>query len=82
MIETAQMPATETQKPQTFSAKAFAAKSATSGLAPHTIARRAPRAQDVQFEILFCGVCHSDLHHRSQRMADGDAYGLSVRAWS
>jgi uncharacterized zinc-type alcohol dehydrogenase-like protein len=31
-------------------------------LAPHTIRRRAPRAQDVQIEILYCGVCHSDLH--------------------
>lgn len=62
MIDTAQMPATETQKPQTFTAKAFAAKSATSGLAPHAIARREPGAQDVQIQILYCGVCHSDLH--------------------
>jgi uncharacterized zinc-type alcohol dehydrogenase-like protein len=42
--------------------KAFAATSATSPLAPHTIERRAPTAHDVQLEILFCGVCHSDLH--------------------
>jgi uncharacterized zinc-type alcohol dehydrogenase-like protein len=62
MIDTVQMPATETQKPQTFAAKAFAAKSPSSGLAPHTIARRAPGAQDVQIQILYCGVCHSDLH--------------------
>lgn len=62
MIDTAQMPATETRKPQTFIAKAFAAQSATSGLAPHTIARRAPGAEDVQLQILYCGVCHSDLH--------------------
>ena len=62
MIDTAQMPATETQKPQTFTAKAFAALSATSGLAPHTIARRVPGAHDVQLQVLYCGVCHSDLH--------------------
>src|SRR5258706_2746978 len=49
-------------KPQTFTAKAYAAHSATPPLAPFTIARRSPRPQDVQIEILYCGVCHSDLH--------------------
>ena len=48
--------------PQTFPAKAYAAQSATSPLAPHTVQRRSPRPQDVQIEILYCGVCHSDLH--------------------
>lgn len=48
--------------PNIFPAKAYAARSATSGLAGHTISRRAPRPEDVQIEILFCGVCHSDLH--------------------
>lgn len=48
--------------PTTFPAKAFAAPSATGALAAHTINRRSPRPQDVQLEILFCGVCHSDLH--------------------
>ncbi len=58
-----QVPAKEIpSKPQTFTAKAFAANSATSPLAPFTLARRSPRPQDVQIEILFCGVCHSDLH--------------------
>ena len=46
----------------TFTAKAFAARNATSGLSPFAIERRAPRAEDVQIEILQCGVCHSDLH--------------------
>ncbi|HLY43357.1 MAG TPA: NAD(P)-dependent alcohol dehydrogenase [Terracidiphilus sp.] len=46
----------------TFSSKAFAAQSATSGLAGTTIQRRHPKESDVQIEILFCGVCHSDLH--------------------
>src|SRR6202795_2992646 len=49
-------------KPQTFRAKAYAAYSATSPLAPFTFARRSPRPQDVQIEILYCGICHSDLH--------------------
>jgi len=62
MTDAAQQPAKETQKTQTFPAKAFAAQSATSPLAPHSIKRRAPRPQDVQLEILYCGVCHSDLH--------------------
>jgi uncharacterized zinc-type alcohol dehydrogenase-like protein len=49
-------------KPQTFTAKAFAAHSPTTPLDPFTLPRRSPRPQDVQIEILFCGVCHSDLH--------------------
>ena len=47
---------------KTYTAKAFAAGSAKSGLAPASITRRAPRPQDVQIEVLYCGVCHSDLH--------------------
>jgi len=43
-------------------ARAFAAYSPTTDLAPFTIPRRAPGPQDVQIEILYCGVCHSDLH--------------------
>jgi D-arabinose 1-dehydrogenase-like Zn-dependent alcohol dehydrogenase len=49
-------------KPQTFTAKAYAAHSATTALAPFTLRRRSPRPQDVQIEILYCGICHSDLH--------------------
>jgi len=43
-------------------AKAYSAASATSPLASTTIARRDPSDQDVQIEILYCGICHSDLH--------------------
>lgn len=43
-------------------AKAWSAASPTSGLAPTTIDRREPTETDVQIEILFCGICHSDLH--------------------
>jgi uncharacterized zinc-type alcohol dehydrogenase-like protein len=46
----------------TFTARAYAATSATSPLAATSIRRRAPGPQDVQIEILYCGVCHSDLH--------------------
>lgn len=42
--------------------RAFAAHSAESPLGPHTITRRDPTPTDVAIDILFCGVCHSDLH--------------------
>ena len=45
-----------------YKAKAYSAASATSPLAPTTIPRREPGEHDVQIEILFCGICHSDLH--------------------
>jgi uncharacterized zinc-type alcohol dehydrogenase-like protein len=42
--------------------KAYAAKTPATPLAPMTIERRAPGERDVAIDILFCGVCHSDLH--------------------
>ncbi len=42
--------------------KAYAAQSPTSPLEPHAIARRQPTPTDVEIDILYCGVCHSDLH--------------------
>jgi alcohol dehydrogenase (NADP+) len=45
-----------------YNAKAYSASSATSPLASTKISRRDPTDQDVQIEILFCGICHSDLH--------------------
>src|SRR5277367_5882335 len=45
-----------------YNAKAYSAASATSPLASTTIVRRDPTETDVQMEILFCGICHSDLH--------------------
>jgi alcohol dehydrogenase (NADP+) len=45
-----------------FNAKAYSAASATSPLASTTIPRRDTTENDVQIEILFCGICHSDLH--------------------
>ncbi|HEX3552522.1 MAG TPA: NAD(P)-dependent alcohol dehydrogenase [Thermoanaerobaculia bacterium] len=40
----------------------YAAFSPTTPLGPHSFERREPGPRDVQIEILFCGVCHSDLH--------------------
>ncbi len=48
--------------PTTHKTKAYSAASETSGLSPATIARRDPLEHDVQIDILFCGICHSDLH--------------------
>ncbi len=45
-----------------YQAKAYSAADAGSGLAPANVRRRVPGPQDVQLDVLFCGVCHSDLH--------------------
>jgi alcohol dehydrogenase (NADP+) len=44
------------------STKSYAAQSATSPLESWVIERRDPKPHDVQIRILYCGVCHSDLH--------------------
>ncbi len=41
---------------------AYAAQTAGAALAPFAIQRRAPGAHDVQIDIRYCGVCHSDIH--------------------
>ncbi len=43
-------------------ARAYGAQSPSSGLAPLSIERRQPRPDDVEIEILYCGICHTDLH--------------------
>jgi alcohol dehydrogenase (NADP+) len=45
-----------------YKAKAYSVSSATSPFASTTIERRDPTELDVQMEILFCGICHSDVH--------------------
>ena len=45
-----------------YNAKAYSVASPTSQFGSTTIARREPTENDVQIEILFCGICHSDLH--------------------
>lgn len=52
----------ESTSSSSTSTKSYAAQSATSPLAPHAIQRRQPTQEDVVIEILYCGVCHSDLH--------------------
>src|SRR5689334_17010071 len=52
----------ESPKPETYIAKAVAAQSPSSGMAAITIPRREPQPKDVQIEILFCGICHTDVH--------------------
>src|SRR4026207_1367285 len=42
--------------------KAYAAFSAKTPLGPFEFARRALKDKDVHVEILYCGVCHSDIH--------------------
>ncbi|WDF77215.1 NAD(P)-dependent alcohol dehydrogenase [Mucilaginibacter sp. KACC 22773] len=46
----------------TTTVKAFGASAADADLAQMNIARREPTPKDVEIEILYCGVCHSDLH--------------------
>jgi uncharacterized zinc-type alcohol dehydrogenase-like protein len=46
----------------TKTARSWAAQTAASALAPFAIERREPLPGDVAIEILYCGVCHSDLH--------------------
>src|SRR5579871_3138895 len=42
--------------------KAYAAQSATSPLAPFTFDYRDPGAHEIEIEILYCGICHTDVH--------------------
>jgi uncharacterized zinc-type alcohol dehydrogenase-like protein len=42
--------------------KAYAAQSATSPLAPFTFQYRDPGANEIEIQILYCGICHSDIH--------------------
>jgi alcohol dehydrogenase (NADP+) len=45
-----------------YNAKAYSAASATSPMTRTTISRRDPTENDIQIEIMYCGICHSDLH--------------------
>jgi uncharacterized zinc-type alcohol dehydrogenase-like protein len=63
MSTTQQPQAPATTKGRTgLETRGFAARSATTPLEPFTFERRQPGPRDVQIEILYCGVCHSDLH--------------------
>jgi alcohol dehydrogenase (NADP+) len=56
------IPAADETQSQAYTADAYAAHGPTSGMAAITIPRRAPQPNDVQIEILYCGVCHTDVH--------------------
>jgi alcohol dehydrogenase (NADP+) len=60
--QSAQQERNVAQAKEAYTATAYAAENPTSGLAPSTIRRRIPGPKDVQIDILYCGVCHSDLH--------------------
>ncbi|MBC1222466.1 NAD(P)-dependent alcohol dehydrogenase [Nostoc sp. UCD121] len=53
-----------------YNTKAYSAVSATSPLASDTIERRDPTEHDVQIQILFCGICHSDVHSVRNEWSD------------
>jgi uncharacterized zinc-type alcohol dehydrogenase-like protein len=53
--------------------KAYGALAAGKPLEPMIIERRAPGPHDVQIDITYCGVCHSDLHQARSEW-DGTAY--------
>ena len=53
-----------------YQTKAYSSASATSLLATSSIPRRTPTERDVQIDILFCGVCHSDLHYARDEWHD------------
>ena len=48
--------------PLVISTKAYGTTAANRPLEPMSIKRREPRPQDIQIDILYCGICHSDLH--------------------
>ncbi len=51
------------KKPICYSTKAYATTGATAPLGATVIERRSPTPSDVQIQIQYCGVCHSDLHY-------------------
>jgi uncharacterized zinc-type alcohol dehydrogenase-like protein len=53
------------------SAPAYAALTAKAPLQPHSVERREPGPRDVVIEILYCGVCHSDLHQARDEWGNG-----------
>ena len=53
-----------------YTIKAFGAASATAPIAPLTIERRSLTPSDVKIAILYCGICHSDLHYARNEWAD------------
>jgi alcohol dehydrogenase (NADP+) len=55
-------------------AHGYATHSATTALGPFAFERREPRPEDVAIEILFCGICHSDIHMARNEWGGGTHY--------
>src|SRR5436853_3171707 len=79
-----------------LSTRGYASKSPTSTLEPFNFERREPGPHDVLIEILYCGICHSDIHQTRDEwggaifpMVPGHeivgrvaAVGASVQRWN
>jgi len=61
-VKEMQAPTRGPATPSALASLGYAAQSATAPLAPFRFDRRTPGPRDVQIEILYCGVCHSDIH--------------------
>lgn len=57
-----------------YPTKGYAAQSESSSLSPFSFDRRDPRPADVQIDIMFCGICHSDLHIARNEWSGGTTY--------
>ncbi len=55
---------------------AYAVQNATSPVAPFSIDRREPEAHDVLIDILYCGICHSDIHQARNEWGGGSLYPM------
>jgi uncharacterized zinc-type alcohol dehydrogenase-like protein len=62
MPDIKEMPVAEQATSKRAEAKGYAAMAASENLQPFEFTRRSPRPHDVAIDILYCGVCHSDLH--------------------
>ena len=60
----------------------YAAQSATSPLEPFTFQRRALRPNDIVMEILYCGICHTDLHQARNDWGFSTLLCLAMRFWA
>src|SRR5271154_4843024 len=56
--------------------KAYAAYDEKTPLSPYDFSRRDPGAHDVQIEILYCGICHSDIHQVRNEWGGGSIYPM------
>ena len=55
---------------------AYGVQTATSPVAPFSIERREPEAHDVAIDILYCGICHSDIHQARNEWGGGSLYPM------